>query len=93
MSDHSKKNVTEHILSLILYALAEADREGMSDLVPVLDDALLKIIAAYEQQHGGAGTWERCTDLYQEILQSLDDNRKIRNIPTLSETDSGQRGK
>ena len=93
MSNLTKKNVTEHILSLILYALAEADREGMSDLVPVLDDALLKIIAAYEEQHGGQGTWERCTDLYQDILQSLDDNRKIRNIPTLSEASLGQRDK
>jgi len=93
MSHPTKKNVTEHILSLILYALAEADREEMRDLVPVLDDALLKIIAAYEKQHGGEGTWERCTDLYQNILQSLDDNRKIRNIPTLSKAEPGQRDK
>ncbi|TVQ82295.1 MAG: hypothetical protein EA357_10080 [Micavibrio sp.] len=81
---HTEKQITEHILSLILYALAEADRHKMKTVVSVLDDALLKLIAEHEKRHGTERTWEKCTELYGNILQSLDDNRNIRDIPTLS---------
>jgi len=42
----SNKHITEHILSLVLYALAEADKNDMKDMVSILDDALLRIIKA-----------------------------------------------
>ncbi len=86
-----KQNITEHILSLILYALAEADKSDMQDVVSILDDALLKIIAEHEKLNGSQHTWEQCTELYQRILKSLQDNIQeqnrveIQNIPTLSD--------
>ncbi len=81
----SNKHITEHILSLVLYALAEADKNDMKDMVSILDDALLRIIAEHEKLHGSEQTWEKCTELYQSILQSVDDQQSLRNIPTLSD--------
>lgn len=77
----SKEEITEHILSLILYALAEADMNNMENMMPILDEAAMKIITEYRRVYGTKETWEKCDKLYQEILDSIDSKNISKKIP------------
>ncbi len=85
MTDAITEKITEHILSLVLYALAEADIYKMENIVKILDEAIIKIIAEYEKTHSSKEIWKKCDQLYQMILKNINDRDTNNKILTLKD--------